>query len=190
MICFRGSLRFRLRRWCVIGMVSLGLILAPIGVGLFLPDSSGKPTLFISENAEAALKVLAKDFELKDLDGGQVRLSDFRGKQAVLLYFWASWCPGCIAIKPSVAEMRSNISRDRLAILGINVGTGDPLERLMQYQKGHPVPYPVLYDDGGKVSRAYQVQGIPLFILIDKEGSVIYRNNQLPRDIEHYLGSQ
>jgi peroxiredoxin len=185
---------FRHRRWlsldcmCVMGAVVLSLVLMPIGVGQ--RRDSGQAGVFRATSAEAVLKVPAKDFELKDLDGAQVRLSDFRGKQAVLLYFWASWCPGCIAIKPAVAELRSAVSRDRMVILAVNVGTGDTLERLMQYQKGHPTPYPVLYDDGGKVSRAYQVQGIPLFILVDKEGSVIYRDNRLPGNIEKYLGSQ
>jgi peroxiredoxin len=169
-------------------VVALSVVLAPMGVGP--GEEAGDAGWFRLSSAQAVLKVPAKDFELKDLSGVSVRLSDFRGKQAVLLYFWASWCPGCVAVKPQVAKLRSSVSRDRMEILAINVGSGDTLERLTQYQKGHPTPYPVLYDDGGKVSRAYQVQGIPLFILIDKEGSLIYRNFQLPSDIEQYLGSQ
>jgi peroxiredoxin len=170
------------------GVIALSLVLVPIGIGQ--DKESGEQTVLRLMSAEAILKIPAKDFELKDLDGAQVRLSDFRGKQSVLLYFWASWCPSCISIKPQVAKLRTNVGRDRLEILAINVGAGDTLERLMQFQKGHPTTYPVLYDDGGKVSRAYQVQGIPLFVLIDKEGAVVYRNNLLPGDIEKYLGSQ
>jgi peroxiredoxin len=172
----------------LVGIIALSLVLTPIGIAQH--RDSGEQTVFRAMSAAAVLKVPAKDFQLKDLDGAQVRLSDFRGKQSVLLYFWASWCPSCISIKPQVAKLRSNVSRDRLEILAINVGAGDTLERLMQFQKGHPSTYPVLYDDGGKVSTAYQVQGIPLFVLIDKEGAVVYRNNQLPGDIEKYLGSQ
>jgi peroxiredoxin len=170
------------------GAVALALVLAPMGVAQL--GVSFQAARFGPMFAEALLKVPAKDFELKDLNGSTVRLSDYRGKKPVLLYFWASWCPGCIAVKPQLAKLLSAVGPDRMEVLAINVGGADSLERIMQYQKGHPEPYSILYDGAGKVSRAYQVMGIPLFIMIDKEGSVIYRNNQLPRDIEKYLGSQ
>jgi peroxiredoxin len=163
------------------------LILTPIHL-CKMKDPGGQE-LFRAATAEAVLKITAKDFQLKDMNGSLVRLSDFRGKRAVLLYFWATWCPGCIAVKPAVAKLRSAVSAERMEILAVNVGAPDSLERVMQYQKGHPSPYPVLYDGAGEVSTAYQVLGIPLFILVDKDGSVVYRNNMLPGNIEKYLGN-
>jgi len=172
-------------RRCWPWLLALALVLSVAGVSVL--SHSGYGTLPGVMQAEAAPKIPAKDFQLKDLNGALVRLSDYRGKQAVLLYFWASWCPTCMTVKPQVAKLRSEVSRDKLEILGVNVGSGDTIERLLQIEKGHPAPYPVLYDDGSKVSRAYQIQGIPVFILVDKEGSVVYREHQLPRDIQKYL---
>ncbi|HBZ55728.1 MAG TPA: hypothetical protein DEO88_09995 [Syntrophobacteraceae bacterium] len=171
------------------GMVILALvlILAPVQVCQF--GDMDRWTPLHQATAEAVLKITAKDFQLKDMSGSLVRLSDFRGKRAVLLYFWATWCPGCIAVKPAVAKLRLAVSTDRMEILAINVGAPDSLERVMQYQKGHPSTYPVLYDGAGEVSTAYQVMGIPLFILVDKDGSVVYRNSTLPGDIDKYLGN-
>jgi peroxiredoxin len=139
--------------------------------------------------AAASAGPAASDFELKDLDGTTVRLSNYRDKQPVLLYFWALWCPSCRAIKPDLAKLRTKVKQEDMEILAINVGHGDSLERVVQYQKGHPSPYPVLYDSGSKVTQSYQVQGIPLFILISKEGRVIYRDHRLPEDISRYLSN-
>ena len=169
------------------GVLALLFILAPIH--LCQLKDAGESKLFQAATAEAVLKITAKDFQLKDMNGSLVRLSDFRGKRAVLLYFWATWCPGCITVKPAVAKLRSAVSAERMEILAINVGAPDSLERVMQYQKGHPSPYPVLYDGAGQVSTAYQVLGIPLFILVDKDGSVVYRNSTLPGNIDKYLGN-
>jgi peroxiredoxin len=140
--------------------------------------------------AAAVSRSPATDFQLMDTDGSPVKLSDYKGKQSVLLYFWATWCQACMAVRPQVAKLRSQIGRDKVEILGINVGEGDSLERVVLFQKGHPAPYPILYDDGSKVSKAYRVQGIPAFILIDKEGYVVYRDFRPPSDITRYLEEQ
>ncbi|SMC16363.1 Peroxiredoxin [Desulfacinum hydrothermale DSM 13146] len=129
----------------------------------------------------------AADFELPAVDGSRVRLSDFRGKKPVLLYFWALWCPACRAMKPEVAELRHEISDDRLEILAINVGSGESFTKVKRYQKAHPMPFKVLYDGNSTVTQAYGVRGIPLLVIVDKEGKVVYRDHQLPGHIERYL---
>lgn len=132
-------------------------------------------------------EVAAIDFELKDLNDSPVRLSQFRGKSYVLIYFWATWCPYCLAVKPEIQKIRDRIPAQEMEILAINVGGGDSLERIKKYQEGHPVPYPVLYDGNGGVTRAYQVQGIPLFLVVNKEGNIVFKDNMLPEDITKYM---
>ncbi|MGV8073300.1 MAG: peroxiredoxin family protein [Syntrophobacteraceae bacterium] len=131
--------------------------------------------------------VPAPEFTLNDLNGGTVKLSVFKGQKPVLLYFWATWCPYCLTAKPQIARLREKIPASELEILGINVGEGDSPEKVKRYLAGHPAPYPILYDDGGKVSRSYRVQGIPLYVLIDKAGNFAYRGNTLPNDPMEYL---
>ncbi len=129
----------------------------------------------------------APDFELQDLTGSMVKLSRYRGDRAVMLYFWATWCPACISSKPQLVKVRERVPEKELEILGINVGEGDSLERVKRYQQGHPVPWPTLYDNGSKVARIYGVQGIPMFVLVDKEGMIVYRGNDLPMDPLKFL---
>ncbi len=129
----------------------------------------------------------AADFELPSVDGNRIRLSDYRGKSPVLLYFWAIWCPSCRSVKPEVVKLRREIDPTRLEILAINVGSGDSFAKLKRYQQAHPMPFKVLYDGNSAVSQAYQVRGIPLFVVVNKDGKVVYRDHQLPRDIRKYL---
>jgi len=130
---------------------------------------------------------VAPDFELRDLNGASVRLSKYKGERTVLLYFWATWCPYCISAKPKIAKLREEIGPDKMEILGINVGGGDTLAKLKRYQESHPVNWPILYDNEGTAVGAYQIQGIPLFVLVDKDGNVAYRGNELPKDLKDLL---
>lgn len=127
-------------------------------------------------------KVVAPDFELQDLKGTNVKLSQFRGDRPVMLYFWATWCPSCLSIKPHIAKVREKVTEKEMEILGINVGEGDSLEKVKRYQDGHPVTWPILYDTGSKVARTYKVQGIPMFVLVNKEGMIVYQGNDLPQE--------
>jgi thiol-disulfide isomerase/thioredoxin len=146
-------------------------------------DTMVLTSLFGSDTTKPA----AADFELPDLNGSAIRLSKFKGERPVLIYFWATWCPYCISIKPDIAKLREKTGPGEMEILGINVGGSDSLERLKRYQEGHPVSWPILYDGDGKVSKAYAVKGIPLFVLVNKEGDVVYRDNEPPTDVRKYL---
>lgn len=127
------------------------------------------------------------DFELPSTDGAQVRLSEYRGKKPVLLYFWAIWCPSCQAVKPEVAKLRAQIREDQMEILAVNVGSGDSFERVQRYQKAHPMPFKVLYDADGAAMKVFEVRGVPLFVIVDKDGVIVYRDHQLPSDIRRFI---
>lgn len=127
------------------------------------------------------------DFELPSTDDARVRLSDYRGKKPVLLYFWAIWCPACQAVKPEVVKLRARIREEQLEILAVNVGAGDSFERVRRYQNAHPMPFRVLYDGDGAAMKAFEVRGIPLFVIVDKNGAIVYRDHQLPSDIQRFI---
>ncbi len=164
--------------------VSLLVLLQPRGIAA----ESREPMVlasFFSWGSSA--KAPAVDFELPSLDGSMVRLSTFKGQRPVLIYFWATWCPHCVAMRPDFLKLREKIGPNEMEIIGINVGGSDTLDRLKRYQDGHPVSWPILFDGEGKVMKAYKVQGIPLVVLVNKEGNVVYRDNALPPDVRQYL---
>jgi len=123
----------------------------------------------------------APDFEVPDLNGSAVALSRFKGNKPVLVYFWATWCPHCIAVRPAVIKLRNEIPKGDLEVLAINVGGGDSLARVKKFEEANPSSLTVLYDSEGKVARSFGVQGIPHFVLIDKGGMVKYSGHDMPQ---------
>jgi peroxiredoxin len=130
----------------------------------------------------------APDFSLNSVfDGKPISLASFRNSKAVLLYFWASWCPSCLEVRPEVEALRKEIEPEKLEILAINIGAGDSVDSVRKFQKKHPLSVPVLFDKGSSVSQSYGVQGVPFFVLVDTKGIIVYQGNELPRDLKRYL---
>jgi thiol-disulfide isomerase/thioredoxin len=133
-----------------------------------------------AEESSAATNLAAPDSQLQNMKGTNVSLSHFTEEKPVLLYFWATWCHYCQATRPEVIKVQK--ANPDLAILAINVGSGDSLTKVQRYEEANPAPFTVLYDPDSKVTRSYKVEGIPHFVLLDKTGAVKYSGNRLPSD--------
>jgi len=153
---------------------------------LFITIASGFPTR-AAEGTEKSTASAAPDFELRDLNGGKVTLSQFKGQKPVLLDFWATWCDICMSVRPSLIELRKTTPEADLEIIAIDVDSGDSLARLKRFETANPAPYIVLYDADAKVTKSYKVEGIPHFVLIDKGGAVKYEGARLPSDLMSLL---
>ncbi|WP_342026115.1 TlpA disulfide reductase family protein [Cytobacillus pseudoceanisediminis] len=114
----------------------------------------------------------APDFELKNLQGETVKLSDYKGKK-VMLNFWATWCPPCKAEMPDIQKFYTQ-KGNQVAILAVNI---DPQSDVAGFAEEMRVNFPILLDVDEKVSNAYQIMTIPTTFFIDEEG--IIRNKYL-----------
>jgi len=118
------------------------------------------------------------DFTLPEPGGGQVSLSQFIGKKPVLLVFWATWCAICKEEIPVINRMHSEPpTNGNLQILALDFMESE--KKVSAFIKRNKVAYPVLLDRHGKVARKYRVVGIPTYILIDRDGKVVYRDHDL-----------
>ena len=114
----------------------------------------------------------ATDFRLETLAGETYSLSAMAGK-VVLLDIGASWCGPCNMSIPEVKTVYKHFSKnDDVVIWGIN--DGETLEQVQKSLDEHQQPWPVLLDRSQQLRRAYQIKGIPFFILIDKAGNWQY----------------
>jgi peroxiredoxin len=115
----------------------------------------------------------APDFILNDLGGKPVRLSDFRGKTVVLI-FWASWCPDCRAEVPQLKEMYA--AADPAKVRFVSVSFDREFDTLKQFVAENKLPGVQLFDSAGKkdsaIGAAYGVQWIPSLYLINPDGQV------------------
>jgi peroxiredoxin len=119
---------------------------------------------------KAKVGELAPDFQLPDLDGTPVRLSQFRGR-AVVLTFFASWCHPCEEELP-VLEQVQDEEGDRLVVLAVNYE--DFEEDSRRFVERLKVTYPALVQDpnDGPVAKQYGVHGIPVTFFIDARGRI------------------
>jgi peroxiredoxin len=125
------------------------------------------------------------DFTLPALDGQPVALNQFLGKKTVLLVFWATWCPECKAAIPEINALHGGPLSGKLQVLGLDFR--ESRERVAAAVKSRDIRYPVLLDEKGKVARSYGVVGIPTYVLIGRDGKMLYREHVLPGDISRYL---
>ena len=111
----------------------------------------------------------APDFALKSSTGDNLRLSEFRG-DVVMINFWATWCGPCRQEMPLLDELYQRYNRVGFNLLGVNID--DDSNRAMAMIRELGVEFPVLFDSRKEVSRLYQVDAMPVTVLVDREGNV------------------
>ena len=126
----------------------------------------------------------ALDFQVTDLKGEALSLEKYRG-QVVLLDFWATWCPPCIAEIPNVKRTYEKYKDQKFQIIGISLDRSkEPLEAYIEKEDLAWIHY---WDNIGKVSNLYKVNAIPSTFLMDGEG-VIRKTNLRGHTLEHAVG--
>ena len=113
----------------------------------------------------------APDFALKSSTGENLRLSEYRG-DVVMINFWATWCGPCRQEMPLLNELYTRYERVGFNLLGVNID--DDSRRAMQMIDEMGVSFPVLFDSRKEVSKLYQVEAMPVTVLVDREGNVRY----------------
>ncbi len=111
----------------------------------------------------------APDFALKSSTGENLRLSEYRG-DVVMINFWATWCGPCRQEMPLLDELYTRYERVGFNLLGVNID--DDSRRAMQMIDELGVNFPVLFDAHKEVSKLYEVDAMPVTVLVDREGNI------------------
>jgi len=148
------------------------------------PDQPGEeptPEDILKGYSYSKVNLPIKDFELEDLQGNTVRLSDLKGK-IVFLNFWATWCPPCRNEMPHMQAFYEKY-QDDMVVLAVNPnklenqGFDDSEkaeERAREYVEEEGFTFPVLLDRDDSVWDMYRQRGIPANYMIDREGTIRY----------------
>ncbi len=120
----------------------------------------------------------APDFSLELYDGGELTLSDLRGK-VVVINFWASWCDPCRDEAPALERVWREYKDRGVVFIGVDYVDVESAARA--YLAEFDITYPNGLDKGQRISRAYRIRGVPETFFVDKEGNIapIVVNGQL-----------
>lgn len=110
----------------------------------------------------------APDFTLKDLDGKEVSLSDYRGK-IVLINFWATWCKFCDIEMPDLNQLDKD--NDDVVVLAVDVMEDEA--KVKKYIEKGGYDFKVVLDTKGEIARKYLVSSFPTTYAVDKEGNLV-----------------
>jgi peroxiredoxin len=127
----------------------------------------------------------APDFEIIQMDGTTFKLSDYRGKQAVYLVFWNTWCGYCMKKTPKLKQTQVNLA-DKIKIIAINTSLKDSLEKSLAFQQQFEINYSLAFDHGKIITDRYGVWGTPTEFIIDINGIIQYRDG-VPDDLQPLL---
>jgi peroxiredoxin len=115
--------------------------------------------------------VSAPDFALRTLDGKNLRLSEYRS-EVVVLNFWSSWCRKCRQVMPVLDQLYKQHHEDGLNVFAIGV---EGLFNKSSEMAGElEIEFPILIDARQQVSRMYDLDQLPLTLVIDRAGNVRY----------------
>jgi len=185
----------RHRRWLWLGVL-LGSLVLGLGwawLSRVSPDADIQPEpipsadqtpIFATLQAPAgvigapgplpAIGAVAPDFTLKTLDGGEVSLSQFRGRP-VLINFWASWCPPCRLEMPDLVRAYEAHKDEGFVLLGINLTFQDSIPDVQAFVEEFNMTFPVLLDETGEVTLdRYRLLGLPMSVFVDRTGLIAH----------------
>jgi thiol-disulfide isomerase/thioredoxin len=154
------------RRWGTFAALTLaaGLLWTVVST-VPLEASTGGPTTAPQEG------FTAPDFRLTLLAGGELALSDLRGK-VVIVNLWASWCPPCRAEMPALQEVYEAYRDRGLEILAVNTTYQDSQSAAARFVQEYGLTFPVPLDQTGEVSRSYRLRALPTSFFIDRDGVI------------------
>jgi len=100
----------------------------------------------------------------------------------ILLEFWATWCPPCLANIPHLNEIHEKFSPKGLLIIGV---TNEDISRVKKFSRDHKITYTIAIDKDNQMAKHFKVNRIPFAILADKSGKILWTGHpsQLTEEI-------
>lgn len=133
---------------------------APLGAALTSADPAGRA---------------APDFELKSIDGKSYKLADLRGK-AVLLNFWATWCPPCKIEIPWFIELQKQYANQGLIVVGVAMDDDTNKQKVVKdFADQMKIDYPILLGTDQVADQYGGVDALPTTFFIGRDGKIVRR---------------
>jgi len=127
----------------------------------------------LAENPRRARENYAPDFSFTSADGEYITLEDLKGK-VVMLDFWGTWCPPCVASVPELRNLYSRYSKESFVLIGISSDYDDAKWRSFT-DKNH-MSWPQYRDRDRRIAEMFSIRAFPTYIIIDHEGILRFQS--------------
>lgn len=108
-------------------------------------------------------------------ESGAVSLAGLRGK-VVLLNVWATWCPPCREEIPVLQALHEAHAAEGLEVVGVSVDAAGEAAAVARFADRFGVTYPIWLDPQERVSSVFRTTGVPTTLLIDRDGTLLWRH--------------
>ena len=121
--------------------------------------------------------------KVETLDGKPAELSAYVGKMPTLMEFWATWCPNCRELEPTMKAMHAKYGK-QVAFVGVAVSVNQSVDRVKAYVEKHQLPWTQVFDRKGEASGAYDAPATSYVVVLDRAGKVVYTGLGGKQDLE------
>jgi len=119
----------------------------------------------------------APKWNLQDLSGKSVKLSDYKGK-IVILDFWATWCPPCRAEIPHFIELQAEYGKRGLVVIGVSMDE-DGVRSVASFAKRNDIDYPIVMGNQEVADKYGGVEFLPTTFVIDPKCNIVGKHQCL-----------
>ena len=123
---------------------------------------------------------------VQSLSGKEVDLGQFIGKTPMLIEFWATWCPNCRELMPTVLDAHKKYGQ-KVKFVNLAVAINQSPEKVRRFLAAHPLPQETFYDTDGKAAGAFDAPATSYVVVLDKAGKVVYTGLGGKQDLETAL---
>jgi thiol-disulfide isomerase/thioredoxin len=123
---------------------------------------------------------------VQSLDGKSVNLGQYIGKTPMLIEFWATWCPNCRELMPTLLDAQKKYGQ-KVKFVNLAVAINQSPEKVRRFLAAHPLPHETLYDVDGKAAGAFDAPATSYVVVLDKSGKVVYTGLGGKQDLEAAL---
>jgi thiol-disulfide isomerase/thioredoxin len=142
-------------------------LVAPLVLATLISTPAFAQDLGIEVGAQAPVVTV------QSLDGKQIDLGRYIGKTPVLIEFWATWCPNCRELMPTLLAAEKKFGK-RVKFIALAVAINQSPEKVRRWLAAHPLPHDTYYDVDGKAAGAFDAPATSYVVVLDRKGRVVY----------------
>jgi DsbE subfamily thiol:disulfide oxidoreductase len=154
------------QQWSVVA----GVVLALVGGAFAATRILGDELRQVSVGSEAP------DFRAVTLDEQQraKTLADYEG-DVVLLNIWATWCLPCRVEMPNLERLHQELAPQGLKVVAVSIDDPGKEEEITSFAREYGLTFEILFDETGRIRRAYQTTGVPETFIIGRDGHIRHK---------------